>query len=65
MGSKQPADKKEWIALGQANGWCSLVVCDTHVGLPRSDKEWQSWDNGEEPCAFVVRVDDWLDESTD
>ena len=57
--NKLPKDQQEWIEIGQKNKWCSLVVCDTHEGLPRSDKEWQEWEDGDDPCAFVVRVDSW------
>ena len=57
--NKLPKDQQEWIEMGQKNKWCSLMVCDTHDGLPRSDEEWQAWDNGDDPCAFVVRVDSW------
>jgi hypothetical protein len=57
--NKLPEDQQEWLDLGIRKKWCSEMVCDTHQGVPRSDNEWQEWDDGSDPCAFVVRLDSW------
>jgi hypothetical protein len=58
MLNKAPATQEEWLMIGIEKKWCSSVVCDSHDGLPRSDEEWQEWEDGGDPCAFVVRVDE-------
>jgi len=46
-----------WLENGINRGWISHVQCATHDGIdPISDEEYQAWDNGEDPCQFVVRI---------
>ena len=47
---------QDWLAIGREHGLCSPIACETHEGVPQSDKEYQAWDNGEDPCIFVVRI---------
>jgi len=46
----------EWLTYGVAKGWISNPVCDTHDGIPMSDKEIEMWDNGDDPCVPVIRL---------
>lgn len=49
----------EWINLGVKNGWTSDIVCYTHDGPQMTDEEVELWDDGQDPCMFMVRV--WED----
>lgn len=46
----------EWLAIGVAQGWVSLPVCDTHNGPPLTDGEMDEFDDGSDPCVLVMRV---------
>jgi hypothetical protein len=49
--------RAEWLAEGIEAGFCSDVVCLTHDGVPMSAEEAGQWEDGDDPCAAVVRVD--------
>ena len=46
----------EWIAYGIKNKYCSAAVCDTHEGLPRTEKESDEWDEGGDTCVYGLRL---------
>lgn len=46
----------EWLAIGQAAGWVSGVVCDRHEGTPLTEAEVEELDAGDDPCIRVLRV---------
>lgn len=46
----------DWIAIGREHGFCSAVTCETHDGIPMSDKEYAQFDNGDDPCVLAVRI---------
>lgn len=48
----------EWLKMGIDNGWCSDITCVTHDANVYTDEEMDLWDEGEDPCAFVVRIMD-------
>ena len=46
-----------WFANGVERGWISDVVCATHDGIePISEEEAKEWEDGGDPCQFVVRI---------
>jgi hypothetical protein len=49
-------DIQEWIAYGVEKGFCSEIVCDIHNGVPMLETEMKEFDDGFDPCIFVVRV---------
>jgi len=46
----------EWLLYGIKKGWISAPVCDTHDGLPLTEKEIEQWDQGDDPCIPVIRL---------
>lgn len=42
----------EWMAYGIDQGWCGPPVCNTHDGLPLSQKEYDL----EDECIHIVRL---------
>jgi len=53
-------DFETWLKYGHDNGWISDVFCSTHDGgySTMSEEEIQEWDEGGDPCMFVVRVNE-------
>lgn len=49
-------DFDSWLKQGLAQGWCGPAVCYTHDGLPMSDSEADSFDDGDETCIHVIRL---------
>ena len=47
---------KAWIRTGIALGYCSELVCSTHTADYLTVEEAESFLDGEDPCAFVLRV---------
>ena len=46
-----------WFNNGVERGWISDVVCATHDGIPSiSEEEEAEWEDGGDPCQFVVRI---------
>lgn len=52
-------DIAEWIDYGRSRGWCSDITCSSHSGVPYTPEEDALWDEGSDPCAFVLRL--WED----
>ena len=49
-------DQYDWYRFGVENGYCSEYVCDTHDGIPMSEEEMVSWDEGNDDCYWIVRL---------
>lgn len=49
----------EWLNFGIKNNWISPISCATHDGVPSTEEEESSWEDGGDPCQFVVRI--WND----
>lgn len=49
-------DIAEWLEIGHKNKWCSKIVCETHDGVPMTDAEMYEFDEGGDPCIFVIRM---------
>lgn len=47
-----------WIEFGMRKGWCGPPICSTHDGIPYSEEEEEQWNEGEDPCAHVIRLYD-------
>jgi hypothetical protein len=46
-----------WLDNGIERGWISKVQCATHEGIdPISEEEVKEWEEGGDPCQFVVRI---------
>lgn len=46
-----------WLNNGVERGWISNVQCATHEGIdPISEEEVKEWEEGGDPCQFVVRI---------
>jgi len=46
-----------WYQNGVDRGWISEITCATHDGIdPISEEEIQEWEDGGDPCQFVVRI---------
>ncbi len=46
----------EWIDTGIKNGWCSEVHCGTHEATPMTEDEETEWEEGYDPCLFIIRL---------
>jgi hypothetical protein len=50
-------DINEWLQVGVTNKWVSPAFCNTHDGDPyMTEEEEQEWNNGGDPCMFVIKV---------
>lgn len=49
----------QWLDTGTARGWITEPICSTHDRIPYSDAEEAEWDEGDDPCAPVLRI--WPD----
>ena len=49
-------DFKTWLKNGVDRGWCSRMMCETHDGVPKSEIEEDSYQNGGDPCVHIVRI---------
>ena len=54
----ETTDFDEWLKFGYDKGWISDVFCNTHDGGPMTDEEEKQWEDGQDPCMFVVRVNE-------
>ena len=46
-----------WLQEGIDEGWVSAPFCNTHNGDPyMTEEEEQEWENGGDPCLFVVKL---------
>tara|TARA_B100000586_G_scaffold102421_2_gene73304 strand:+ start:5785 stop:5961 length:177 start_codon:yes stop_codon:yes gene_type:complete len=50
-------EKLEWMAQGVERGWADPAVCSTHDTW-LTDKEFDLFDEGADPCVLVMRVYD-------
>ena len=55
----RPRTQYDWLELGVKNKWCCRPVCGTHDMVPMSPEEEAEWDEGNDPCQYIVRVDEW------
>ena len=55
----RPFNQGDWLLLGIKKGWCSPPACSTHDLIPMSAEEEAEWEEGNDPCQYVVRVDEW------
>lgn len=46
----------EWMEFGMRKGWCGPPICSTHDGIPMSEDEESDWEQGDDPCAYIVRL---------
>jgi len=51
-------DIQSWLEYGYKKGWVSDVFCNTHDGGPMSDEEMKEWEDGGDPCAFHVKINE-------
>ena len=49
-------DFVDWLNYGVDMGWCSVITCDTHEGLPMTDEEMEGWEFGNDDCIPAVRI---------
>lgn len=47
---------REWLRVGIENNFCTPTVCQTHDGVPMTEEEDEAWEEGLDPCVFVVRI---------
>lgn len=45
-----------WLQQGVDAGYCGPAVCATHDGLPTTADEDEDFDDGHDPCIFVIRA---------
>lgn len=45
-----------WLDEGRARGWISDLSCHTHQGIELTDEEAAEFEEGYDPCVFVLRV---------
>jgi hypothetical protein len=48
----------DWLEIGIVNGWVGPPVCLTHDGAPTTASEDEEFDEGGEPCVFMLRLFD-------
>ena len=47
--------QRQWLKIGYDKGWISNAFCQTHDGVPWTDKEEAEWEEGGDPCALCFR----------
>jgi hypothetical protein len=47
---------EEWLKHGIENGFCTKQFCNTHDGMPMHETEEKAWEEGQDPCAYMVRL---------
>jgi hypothetical protein len=47
-----------WLEVGIRRGFISPPVCQTHDGTPVSLGEEMEWEDGGDPCIYVMRLYD-------
>jgi hypothetical protein len=50
---------REWLQYGFDNEFCSDISCSTHDLIYLTEEETIELMNGEDPCIFVVRVQEY------
>jgi hypothetical protein len=46
----------EWLRIGRDLNYCTNIVCEIHDGVPLTQEEEDAFEEGEDPCVFVVRI---------
>lgn len=46
----------DWLNHGVYKGWVSFPVCGTHGDVALDEEESESFEDGYDPCVFVLRV---------
>ena len=58
VAAKQADDNKitqwDWYRIGVDNKYCTEYFCDTHDGVPMTEEQMLSWEEGNDDCYFVV-----------
>lgn len=49
-------DFDEWLQVGLTKGWCGPAVCQTHDGIPISEREDAEFEDGNDPCINIIRL---------
>ena len=49
-------ERHEWIKYGYDRGFCGPDVCEVHDGIPMSEEEATEFDEGGDPCLYIVRL---------
>jgi hypothetical protein len=49
-------DVHDWVQYGVDMGWSSDIFCETHDGGPVTEEEYKQWDDGQDPCAPMIRL---------
>jgi hypothetical protein len=47
---------EEWLDQGIKLGHCSPVICNTHDGNGLTEEQEAEFDDGGDPCVFVIQV---------
>lgn len=45
-----------WFSHGVEQGWISPPSCAPHDGIPMNEIEEEEYEEGYDPCLFIVRV---------
>lgn len=61
----QNMDLEDWLELGYKLGIAGPLVCSTHDGVPMTLDEEHEFETGGDPCIFVVRPYDSLEEKVE
>jgi hypothetical protein len=56
MESEEVDEFLDWLNYGVSKKWCTDIVCSTHDMVEMTDEENAEWDQGYDPCIFVVRI---------
>jgi len=46
----------DWVQYGIDRKWSTEIFCETHDGGPFTQEEYKQWDDGEDPCAQMIRI---------
>lgn len=46
----------EWLQMGMREQWCGNIVCATHETVYTDDEMEAFWNDGDDMCVFVVRL---------
>lgn len=48
-------NQNEWVEYGLAHDFCGPVVCATHDCIPMTREEDEAFNEGFDPCVYVIR----------
>ena len=49
-------DLNDWLRQGRDAGFITAEFCITHDSAPITQEEEAEWEDGGDPCCFVVRL---------